>query len=286
MTRIARYIDDPPPVLFLGAGRVYYLRGLFCLGGFVRCADHHADYRDRFGVSVITSEVWQIGGFFPSCSVLVHGRKAAGLPAQLYQVFYRVEQGGILLYEKWIKDWKTALAENFFLRSITLLLAIGLVLNGSFLKPTERIIVMPPQVTQQFWIEKNQASPGYLEQMAVFFATLGSNLSPANAEYNVKVLSEYISAAQYGSVKSDLASQALYIKKNNITQAFFPATIHVDPDTTTATVGGQVIRNIGTTKISQESIVIRMKFVLNNYKLWLEEYYTDYPNRKGQTDAK
>jgi len=54
-------------------------------------------------------------------------------------------------FEKWIRDWKTALAENFFLRSLCLLLALGLILNASFFKKRERIIIVPPELSKQFW---------------------------------------------------------------------------------------------------------------------------------------
>jgi len=88
-------------------------------------------------------------------------------------------------YEKFIRDWKTALAENFFLRSLCLLMAIGLILNASIFRANERIVIAPPEIKNPLWIEKNRVSPSYLEQMAVFFSTLGGNLSPTNAGYNV-----------------------------------------------------------------------------------------------------
>lgn len=34
-----------------------------------------------------------------------------------------------MIYDKWIRNWKSALAENFFLRSVTLLLGISLVIT-------------------------------------------------------------------------------------------------------------------------------------------------------------
>ena len=187
-----------------------------------------------------------------------------------------------MLYGKWIKDWRTALAENFFLRVLLLLLAIGLILNASIFERKERIVLTPPQLTQEFWIEKNKASPEYLEQMGVFFATLGGNLSPGNAEYNVKVLTSYLSHGGYGGIKEDLASQALYIKRNNITQAFFPLSVRVDGDNNTVTVEGDAIRNIGTRTISREKIAFRMKFVTNNFRLLLDEFYMDYPEREKE----
>ena len=191
-------------------------------------------------------------------------------------------------YNKWIRDWKTALAENFFLRSLCLLLGIGLILNASVFKSKERIVVSPPQVTKEFWLEAGKASPEYLEQMGAFFAILGGNLSPTNAEYNVSRLVSYVDTSSHAEVKRDLASQAQYIKKHNITQAFFPKAVNVDRENSTVAVLGEVVRNIGTVKIDQEDMVIRMKFTMENYKLWLQEFYTEYPGRskEDKQDAK
>lgn len=183
-------------------------------------------------------------------------------------------------FEKWIRDWKTALAENFFLRSLCLLLALGLILNASFFKKKERIVIVPPEVNKEFWIESNRVSPEYLEQMGVFFATLGGNLSPSNATYNVKFLSHYIPPDVYGDLKSELASQAHYITKNNITQAFFPSAVKVIDGENRVLIEGNVIRNIGTTRVSNEKMVFNIKFRVNNFKLLIEELFVDYPDRE------
>lgn len=183
-------------------------------------------------------------------------------------------------FEKWIRDWKTALAENFFLRSLCLLLALGLILNASFFKKGERVIIVPPEITKEFWIEKNRVSPDYLEQMGVFFATLGGNLSPSNAAYNVKYLSNYIPPDVYSDIKTELASQAYYISKNNITQAFFPYAVKVIDGENRVLIEGNVIRNIGTTRISNEKMVFNIKFRVKNFKLFIEELFVDYPERE------
>lgn len=48
-----------------------------------------------------------------------------------------------MIYEKWIKEWKSALAENFYLRVICLLLAIGMIVNVLFLRGKDRLIIVP-----------------------------------------------------------------------------------------------------------------------------------------------
>ena len=187
-------------------------------------------------------------------------------------------------YNRWIKDWKTALTENFFLRSLCLLLGIGLILNAVVFRSRDRVIISPPQVTKEYWIETSKASPEYLEQMGAFFATLGGNLSPGNAEYNVSVLVSYVYASSHAEVKRDLAAQAQYIKKHNITQAFFPSSVNVDYDNSLVSVSGIVVRNIGTVRVDQEEMIIRMKFKMDTYKLYLIEFYTDYPSRKEKDE--
>lgn len=189
-------------------------------------------------------------------------------------------------FERWIRDWKTALAENFFLRSLCLLLAMGLILNASLFKVKERIIMVPPEIKQQFWVESNRVSPEYLEQMGVFFAILGGNLSPSNAAFNVKFLSNYIPSDVYGDVKTELASQAYYIVKHNITQAFFPSATNVIEAENRVLIEGNTIRNIGTTRISQEKMVFNVKFRMKNFKLAIEEFFIDYPERKKQKEPK
>ncbi|MEI6313953.1 MAG: type IV conjugative transfer system protein TraE [Syntrophus sp. (in: bacteria)] len=189
-------------------------------------------------------------------------------------------------YNKWIRDWKTALAENFFLRSLCLLLGVGLILNATVFRSKERIIISPPQITKEFWLEANKASPEYLEQMGAFFATLGGNLSPASAEFNVSTLLGYINSPSHAEMKRDLSAQAQYIKKHNITQAYFPSAMNVDRENGVVSVTGEVVRNIGTVRIDKEEMIIRMKFTMDNYKLWLQEFYTEYPGREKEEKKK
>ena len=44
------------------------------------------------------------------------------------------------------------------------------------------------------------------------------------------------------------------------------------------------MRNIGTVRIDKEEMLMRMKFTMDNYKLSLQEFYTDYPGRKGEKE--
>jgi len=187
-----------------------------------------------------------------------------------------------LRYDKFIRDWKTAVAENFFLKVLMLFISIALILSLSVFRVKERIVVSPPEISRKFWVEANRASPAYLEQMGVFFATLAGNLSPANAGYNVDALLPYIPTSTFGGMKAELGAQAAYIVRNNITQAFFPSAVQVNPDESRVVVEGTAVRNIGTVKISSEKMIYRIKLRIEHFQPYLDEFYIDYPERSKE----
>lgn len=189
-----------------------------------------------------------------------------------------------MLYDKWIKEWKSALAENFFLRILCILLTTALVVNTVALRKKDRIVLVPPKMEKEIWIESNMVSETYLEQMGVFLTTFAGNMSPISADYHTKILSEYTDPSAFAELKNEIASQGAYIKKNNITQAFFPEAVRVDPKSNSVSVEGTVIRYVGSVKISQEKTVMNVRFRTKDYTMKIEELYADYPERKKKKD--
>ena len=181
-----------------------------------------------------------------------------------------------MIYEKWIRNWKSALSENFFLRSVTLLLGISLVITTLMLSvKSQRILLVPPQMTKEFWIERDRVAPEYMEQMAVFIATLVGNLSPESAEFNVNMLIKHYldPARKHPEAVRELLGQAAYIKKNNITQAFFPSSISVvDTNKMKVRVEGSNVINIGTVRMSGERVSYLIRFNARDYRLYVEEF--------------
>lgn len=184
-----------------------------------------------------------------------------------------------MLYERWIKNWKSALAENFFLRSAVLLLSAGLILNVTALREDTRMVITPPTVKNEFWLERNKASETYIEQMGVFVATLAGNLSPRSAAYNVEALLKYMDQSRVVEVRDDLKAQAEYIKKNNILQIFQPNSSKVDIEKQSATIEGNVIRYVGAIKVSEEKMGVHVKFKISDYTMSIIDIYVDYPDR-------
>lgn len=184
-----------------------------------------------------------------------------------------------MIFERWIKSWKSAIAENFFLKVLLLTLGVGFILNASFLKVPEKVIIVPPQLKESVALEKNKAPIHYLEQMAVFFASMAGNLSPASAEYQAGVLAKY--SPKEEEVVRELFGTASYIKKYNIYQSFYPESVEVEGDNPyTMKVTGKVERRVGNTVISRENVIYIMNVTYSNYRLFLNSIYPDYPERE------
>jgi conjugal transfer pilus assembly protein TraE len=140
---------------------------------------------------------------------------------------------------------------------------------------SQRILLVPPQITKEFWIERDRVAPEYMEQMGVFIATLVGNLSPGNAEFNVNMLIKHYldPSLKHPEAIHELLGQAAYIKKNNITQAFFPSSISVvDTDKMKVRVEGSNVMNIGTARISGERVSYLIRFNARDYKLYVVEF--------------
>jgi len=189
-----------------------------------------------------------------------------------------------MLYEKWIKEWKSALAENFFLRVLCMILAAGIVFNTVALRKKDRVIVVPPKIEKEVWLESNKVSDSYLEQMGIFFTTFAANMSPINAEYNSKVLAEYTDPSALAELKNEIASQGAYFKKNNITQAFFPESVKVNAEDRFVSVEGTAVRYVGSVKISQEKMVVNVRFKVRDYNVKIDELYSEFPERKKKKE--
>lgn len=190
-----------------------------------------------------------------------------------------------MIFERWIKSWKAAIAENFFLKLMLLLLGVGFILNATIFKRDDKVIIVPPQLKDTVTLEKNSAPVHYLEQMGVFFASMAGNLSPSSAEYQANVLAKY--AVNESEVARELFGTASYVKRYNMYQSFYPESVTVSGDNPyIIKVGGKVERRIGNSVISREVVEYVMEVTYSNYKLFLNSIYPEYPEREQKKKGK
>jgi conjugal transfer pilus assembly protein TraE len=140
---------------------------------------------------------------------------------------------------------------NIFITAAAILLACNLLLSLSTFWRTEKVIVVPPEVKQSFWVEGGKISNSYLEEMTLFFAHLILDASPITASYQRDVLLRYATPESYGTLKTQLLEDEKRLIKDNLSISFRPASVVVDNAKLEAQITGDIIGYVGSQRISQ-----------------------------------
>lgn len=174
-------------------------------------------------------------------------------------------------FEKWIKDWKTSVAENFFLKILVLVLGITIIVTLVSMQGRDKIILVPPNLDKEAWLLQNKASPEYLQTMALFYVTFLANLTPQNAEYNMNLLLKRMPPRAQAQWQSELQAQAENIVKNNVRQAFYVNFAEIFPEENAAEVIGTLERYIGNVSASSDTVRYRIGFTVSDYQPFITE---------------
>ncbi len=108
------------------------------------------------------------------------------------------------------------------LQVLSLALAIAVLVLS---RQSTIVHVAPPQFQQAYQIGPTYASREYLEQMTTFLVTNALTVNPESAEHQMRSFLGFLTPVARGRLESVLMGDAQYIKKNNLTQAFYPRTL-------------------------------------------------------------
>src|SRR5690606_10636810 len=116
---------------------------------------------------------------------------------------------------------------------------------------SERVVVIPPEINREFWIEKNRVSAAYLEEMALFYADMILESSPSSAAYKREIILRNTTSEGYGALKSRLVEDEQRLKKEHLSTSFQPNTVKVNPNKLMVEINGDLLRFVGDKRISQ-----------------------------------
>lgn len=136
----------------------------------------------------------------------------------------------------------------------------------------ERTIVTPPVVRDTFWVDSNDASPNYLQEMSTYFIFMINNVSPSNIDYQYKLFIDKVNPGQQGALKAQLDKQAQRVKRNNLITMFYIKGFKIDTASNKVAVTGQLDSLIGDKMISSKEVVYRIGYQIINGKLYVNEY--------------
>jgi conjugal transfer pilus assembly protein TraE len=162
-------------------------------------------------------------------------------------------------------------------RNLLLSLSVGLMsLNFTqalfTLFHRERIIVMPPDLKQEVWLEKNKVSASYLEEMALFFADLILESSPESTAYKRDIILRNTVSEGYGPLKAHLLSDEERLKKDHVTTSFQANSAKVDPHHLTVELTGDLLQFVGEKRVSQSRDRYQFQFAYKAGRLLIKSF--------------
>ena len=177
--------------------------------------------------------------------------------------------------------------ERGVLRSLILILALGLVIEGFLMIQMinrQRVVLVPPGVHNagEIWVGENTASPGYLEDVTRFLLPLVTSFHPRTLPEQLSLFLRYVSPEQYGAVKARLLSQAGQAVKNDISQAFYIQEVEINKETTRAT--GILRRYVGKTRVTEEVTTYEVRYEIRHGRPVVVGIESLSPARMGASD--
>lgn len=153
-----------------------------------------------------------------------------------------------------------------------------------FFKNT-KVIILPPEVRQSFWVEGNYFSPSYIEEQGLYFAHLLLDVSPLSVLNQGEILLRYVDSAFYGEFRKKLLEEEQRLKRDNVSIHFTAIECEVFPKELALEITGDLNSYVVGKKISSHRETYRLEFSSKSGRLFLKEFKaikTDQPDLLGE----
>jgi conjugal transfer pilus assembly protein TraE len=143
---------------------------------------------------------------------------------------------------------------------------------------THRETIVPPTITKSFWVDGENVSPSYLEQMGQFILQLALNRSPQNAESQINELLKYVAPSSYAELKKQLMVEVERQKEDLVSTVFYPGNISVMEETQAVLIEGSLNTWVSDKLVKTENKKYLIKFGYQG-RIYIEEI-KDVTNEK------
>jgi conjugal transfer pilus assembly protein TraE len=150
---------------------------------------------------------------------------------------------------------------------LNILLSIGIISMIGH----EKILLIPPKISQTFWVDSKKVSPEYLSEMSYFFGTLRLNITSSNTENQREMLLRYVSPEYYRLLKTELDLEAEQMTRDHITTVFYPVDIKVNNERLEALIIGDLITTVGVNQLPARRVIYKIVYSYNNYRLLVKK---------------
>lgn len=157
---------------------------------------------------------------------------------------------------------------SLILAGVCCILAVAVLLATN----STRVVVVPPEIEKEFWVDSDQVSKEYLEQMGYFIAQLELNVSPASHEYQSNILLRYAHPSVHGQMQTDLAVERQRMAQDNMATSFSPRSMNIDAPRLRMTLNGKLTTMMGDKVALQEDKLYFIEFNYTGGRLYLKTF--------------
>ncbi len=176
-----------------------------------------------------------------------------------------------------IEKLKGEFQQNFTERSMSFKLSVILLLSNLLLawfvfSSNQRVVVVPAEISQEVWIEKNQVSASYLEEMSYFMTRNLLDVTPEQSEFQITMMLNHVATKFRDEFLADMIKFDNEIKRLNFTSNYIIKEIKANPKDKSAIVSGErrVFMNGKQVENSKETFFIG--FEMKNGRLFMDRF--------------
>jgi conjugal transfer pilus assembly protein TraE len=177
--------------------------------------------------------------------------------------------------DKYSSRLANAFAQNSFYK-ISLLgsgavnILLALVLIGAI--NSTRVIIVPPEIEKSFWVESDNVSKEYLEQMGIYISQLELNVTPSSQGYQSKQLLKYVHPSITGAMETKFLAEGEQLKKDNASTWFRPSMVRVDAKRKQVAITGEYSVTVAEKQVVKMIKTYLAEFEMSGNRLFLTKF--------------
>lgn len=160
---------------------------------------------------------------------------------------------------------------NLFAGLAILAISAILLLCGLLYCKSERVIVAPPTIDREFWVDSHSVSSTYLEQFGVFLGQLLLGKSAQSAENQRTVILRHTDPVFTPILRKKLIDEEELLKRQSAAYTFYITEVKVDQGSLRVRLIGDRVLLSGGKQLSSEKEAYLLQFVFTNSRLLLTD---------------
>jgi conjugal transfer pilus assembly protein TraE len=137
----------------------------------------------------------------------------------------------------------------------------------------QRVILVPPQLTQPVSVSVTSVDANYLQAMGVFFAQLRLTTTPDEVISQQQLLMRYVDPSIYADFEKRLKEEATSIIKYKFNSVFFVNQVIPDPQHMRVVIKGVLSHWISGAKIKDKKVQYAIDFHYRHGQLFIKAFH-------------